>query len=76
MVAPHAGAWIETRRWRRHNFGFAVAPHAGAWIETDISSILLQFAGVAPHAGAWIETVKCRISLKDDACRTPCGCVD
>ena len=34
-VAPHAGAWIETkpvnciRTW----FGM-VAPHAGAWIET------------------------------------------
>ena len=34
MVAPHAGAWIETRatlldiRWP------SVAPHAGAWIET------------------------------------------
>ena len=32
VVAPHAGAWIETNGElvARH----AVAPHAGAWIET------------------------------------------
>ncbi len=35
LVAPHAGAWIETiplsSRWTSR----AVAPHAGAWIETS-----------------------------------------
>ena len=33
-VAPHGGAWIETR-WSRsaHSFRW-VAPHGGAWIET------------------------------------------
>ncbi len=32
-VAPHAGAWIETKP---HILALlmAVAPHAGAWIET------------------------------------------
>ena len=33
-VAPHAGAWIETRL-ADHSFPICeVAPHAGAWIET------------------------------------------
>ena len=34
MVAPHAGAWIETPvKIYDVEFGY-VAPHAGAWIET------------------------------------------
>ena len=34
IVAPHAGAWIETNRQRLYSFAARVAPHAGAWIET------------------------------------------
>ena len=34
MVAPHAGAWIETRQSRLLRRHARVAPHAGAWIET------------------------------------------
>ena len=34
IVAPHAGAWIETLISRITNAGRSVAPHAGAWIET------------------------------------------
>jgi len=33
-VAPHAGAWIETRKCRGGRGCERVAPHAGAWIET------------------------------------------
>jgi len=33
-VAPHAGAWIETRSPAPEERQRAVAPHAGAWIET------------------------------------------
>ena len=33
-VAPHAGAWIETRSVEVRCRIRAVAPHAGAWIET------------------------------------------
>ena len=33
-VAPHAGAWIETKQWRLVYGDVDVAPHAGAWIET------------------------------------------
>ena len=41
LVAPHAGAWIETpasSAWSRSPL--AVAPHAGAWIETESSGPL------------------------------------
>ncbi|MFC2521843.1 MAG: hypothetical protein ACFNXZ_01735, partial [Lautropia mirabilis] len=34
MVAPHAGAWIETRKAGHEDDYVQVAPHAGAWIET------------------------------------------
>ena len=35
FVAPHAGAWIETKAEARRAYKGHVAPHAGAWIETD-----------------------------------------
>ena len=34
LVAPHAGAWIETLYILVHIVHLQVAPHAGAWIET------------------------------------------
>ena len=34
LVAPHAGAWIETEEAAKRRIKKAVAPHAGAWIET------------------------------------------
>ena len=35
LVAPHAGAWIETcRNAVTSSMVRPVAPHAGAWIET------------------------------------------
>ena len=57
IVAPHAGAWIETYEQivnALHAKG--VAPHAGAWIETCLLHQESAPAPVAPHAGAWIET--------------------
>ena len=57
-VAPHAGAWIETRKWILSRMNPKVAPHAGAWIETHLHLFKLNFNNVAPHAGAWIETDK------------------
>ncbi|MHB9293878.1 hypothetical protein Holit_02997 [Hollandina sp. SP2] len=35
LVAPHAGAWIETEYKSSCKRIDGVAPHAGAWIETD-----------------------------------------
>ncbi len=34
LVAPHAGAWIETQNLEIYAPWVLVAPHAGAWIET------------------------------------------
>ena len=34
LVAPHAGAWIETANHGELLAQHEVAPHAGAWIET------------------------------------------
>ena len=57
LVAPHAGAWIETE----------YLSTTSVWIESHpmrvrgLKLVKLQyhiFVGcVAPHAGAWIETV-------------------
>ena len=60
VVAPHAGAWIETRGQYKLGTFAKVAPHAGAWIETFTTDPLLPETEVAPHAGAWIETDKPR----------------
>ena len=56
LVAPHAGAWIETIRTTPSESCSIVAPHAGAWIETHKQTQSPRLATVAPHAGAWIET--------------------
>ena len=50
IVAPHAGAWIETRYWDHRLWGQLVAPHAGAWIET-IRLLRLRYrrAGRSPR---------------------------
>ena len=39
VVAPHAGAWIETVEGRDYMGWLVVAPHAGAWIETTMNAI-------------------------------------
>ena len=36
VVAPHAGAWIETVNFVALGANLGVAPHAGAWIETRV----------------------------------------
>ena len=37
MVAPFAGAWIETYVNTEDLFAYPVAPFAGAWIETTVT---------------------------------------
>ena len=56
LVAPHAGAWIETLEAQHSLTTNRVAPHAGAWIETSYWLKKMKNIKVAPHAGAWIET--------------------
>ena len=40
-VAPHVGAWIETKKCERTNDHQEVAPHVGAWIETSVKQYRL-----------------------------------
>ena len=42
-VAPHAGAWIETRPNSYSGSAREVAPHAGAWIETSSHGMVTCF---------------------------------
>ncbi len=56
LVAPRAGAWIETEKWFDQEFKKEVAPRAGAWIETKWMGDRWEIIPVAPRAGAWIET--------------------
>ena len=76
MVAPHAGAWIETLSVLGASFLCLVAPHAGAWIETRFSRKLLTLFAVAPHAGAWIETSQSWTPYMPIKGRAPRGRVD
>ena len=56
VVAPLAGAWIETFGKASKRGCSPVAPLAGAWIETLYVGSPRQYRAVAPLAGAWIET--------------------
>ena len=76
VVAPHAGAWIETVELPLGCTKTSVAPHAGAWIETRDMQYAIVDNIVAPHAGAWIETREVYTPVDGLECRTPCGCVD
>ena len=40
VVAPRAGAWIETLLHLPAAWAIEVAPHAGAWIETNSIRLL------------------------------------
>ena len=75
VVAPRAGAWIETCNAMRHTARVGVAPRAGAWIETACCVNSQLRYRVAPRAGAWIETrsIDCVLC---HARRAPCGRVD
>ena len=48
IVAPHAGAWIETALISLMDQLFAVAPHAGAWIETICKTIAIRIISRSP----------------------------
>ena len=39
IVAPRAGAWIETASLLAMQKSISVAPHAGAWIETRTGNL-------------------------------------
>ncbi len=76
MVAPPAGAWIETVPMQHSPRRRFVAPPAGAWIETMASIALRSSQNVAPPAGAWIETWNGLGGGRIFARRAPRGRVD
>ena len=63
IVAPRAGAWIETGNDCCTNCTSTVAPRAGAWIETIKLAFIPMYLIVAPRAGAWIETIINNVGL-------------
>ena len=64
LVAPHMGAWIETKEQRVKADIISVAPHMGAWIETFNATYCCAESLVAPHMGAWIETLAMPPNIK------------
>ena len=76
MVAPLAGAWIETDADLQFIGADIVAPLAGAWIETGNSELLPFHVLVAPLAGAWIETTLTSRKDAGTTRRAPRGRVD
>ena len=54
-VAPHVGAWIETRIVRASCGRAPVAPHVGAWIETPRSAPSLPSPSSHPM---WVRGLK------------------
>ncbi len=52
LVAPHAGAWIETNGNASGLRVADVAPHAGAWIETNNHDLkMIALASRPPRGG-------------------------
>ncbi len=48
VVAPRAGAWIETGQKDSPSRVVVVAPRAGAWIETNIRTLVLTNSSSLP----------------------------
>ena len=76
LVAPYAGAWIETMRGLPSIHDKTVAPYAGAWIETLEIEYHFENQKVAPYAGAWIETKYMTNQKKFGKSRSLRGSVD
>ena len=55
LVAPHAGAWIETLYRLRVQTVTQVAPHAGAWIETGTQLTLILQGSSPPTRGRGLK---------------------
>ena len=58
LVAPHAGAWIETPCSPWTTAGSPVAPHAGAWIETCCAASGSTLCASRPTRARGLKQVK------------------
>ena len=56
IVAPHAGAWIETQKTVNPSCLLKSLPTRERGLKPINPIILFLPSPVAPHAGAWIET--------------------
>jgi len=57
LVAPHAGAWIETPLKEDYDITLQSRPTRARGLKLLHLSFLSNLVFVAPHAGAWIETL-------------------
>ena len=65
VVAPHAGAWIETGTWTKPADAQWVSPlMRGRGLKPGSPAGAAGRWDVAPHAGAWIETLVAGIGLE------------
>ena len=74
-VAPHVGAWIETRYTQVWATSDHVAPHVGAWIETMWQVCRMLVTKSRP---TWARGLKHTINIRENPLRSraPRGRVD
>ena len=66
LVAPHAGAWIETHDGRLPTPGLRSShPTRVRGLKPGVATDTPAYYCVAPHAGAWIETFSYADVLKN-----------
>ena len=76
VVAPRAGAWIETKSYNPCNATWQVAPRAGAWIETSLAmQMLLKYWVSPPVRGRGLKLYNADV-VSQEIGRPPCGGVD
>ena len=75
-VAPHAGAWIETRYSYLNVPSVLSLPTRERGLKQLIYEYLRKVTTVAPHAGAWIETWPPEVGESSVCGRSPRGSVD
>ena len=77
MVAPHAGAWIETKKLNSViNPSYESRPTRARGLKLVYTPTPTPHCHVAPHAGAWIETILASCVASLSCCRAPRGRVD
>ena len=77
LVAPRAGAWIETESYTQiKGFQNSSPPVRGRGLKLWVILEPDRLYFVAPRAGAWIETFAHSPMFVSAICRPPCGGVD
>jgi len=77
LVAPRAGAWIETALFITQCRIMHVAPRAGAWIETCLTSVkCLKGLPSPPARGRGLKRGSWGLDVTLPSCRPPRGGVD